>query len=309
LSAGLAVCLGPAPVSAAELWRALLTGLDALPPAIAEVRLPRIACGALVGASLAVAGAILQTALRNPLADPGIVGVTAGAGLAALVAILFFPERPAAAPPFAFVGGLASIGLVMVLGFAPGRVASPLRLVLSGVGVQAICFAGVALLSFLFADRAPAFAAFMVGSLNGLGWADAALVALPAALGLGLAFLSIRPLDVLLLDDATAGGLGVAVRRARLLAGSLAALLAAAAVCVAGLVGFVGLVVPNGIRLLVGPAHARLLPLSAIAGAALVLLADTLARTLVAPVELPVGALLAMIGGPYFLAVLWRRLA
>jgi iron complex transport system permease protein len=118
-----------------------------------------------------------------------------------------------------------------------------------------------------------------------------------------------RRLDVLLLDDATASGLGVAVRRARFAAGALAAWLTAAAVSVAGLVGFVGLVVPNGVRLLVGPEHRSLLPASALAGAALVLLADTAARTLAAPIELPVGALLAAIGGPAFLALLWRKLA
>src|SRR5690606_7968318 len=158
-----------------------------------------------------------QTAVRNPLADPGIVGVSAGAGLAALLAILFFPALPWLVPVLAFGGGLAAVAAVLALGFRGGRGGGPLRLVLSGVGVQAICFAGPALLSFLFADRAPASAAFLVGSLNGLGWRDAAIVAVPAALGLGLALVAARPLDLLLLDDATAGGLGVSVRRARLL--------------------------------------------------------------------------------------------
>jgi len=305
----LAVSLGPSAVTLSELLRAILAGPAALPPSIAEVRLPRVACGAAVGAALAVSGAVLQTAVRNPLADPGIVGVTAGAGLAALGAILFFPEEPALVPGFAFAGGLAAIALVMALGLRSGRLAGPLRLVLSGVGVQAICFAGASLLSFLYADRAPAFAAFVVGSLNGLGWADLSRVAPPVLVGLAIALAAVRPLDLLLLDDATAGGLGVAVRRARLLASALAALLAAAAVSVAGLVAFVGLVVPNGVRLLVGPAHARLLPLCALAGATLVLCADAAARTLFAPVELPVGALLALVGGPYFLVVLWRKVA
>lgn len=308
-SLAIALRVGAVEVSTLDLLRAALRPDVELPPAVRDVRLPRVACGAAVGAALAVAGAVLQTALRNPLADAGIVGVTAGAGLAALVGILFLPALPALVPPLAFFGGLAAVSLVIGLGFRHGGLRTgPLRLVLSGVAVQAVGFAGVALLSFLYADRAPSFTAFLVGSLNGRGWHEAQLVAVPALVGLGAAALVARPLDVLLLDDASAGGLGVAVRRARFLAAALAAWLAAAAVSVAGLVGFVGLVVPNGLRLLVGPRHRALLPASALGGAALVLLADAAARTLVAPVELPVGALLALIGGPYFLFVLWRKL-
>lgn len=309
-AAAIALRVGAVEVSTLEIARAALRADVELPPAVRDVRLPRVVAGALVGAALAVAGAVLQTALRNPLADAGIVGVTAGAGLAALVGILFFPALPALVPPLAFAGGLAAVALVMALGFRHGGLRTgPLRLVLSGVAVQAVGFAGVALLSFLYADRAPAFTAFLVGSLNGRGWNEVQLVAGPALAGLAAAALATRPLDVLLLDDATAGGLGVSVRRARFLAAALAAWLAAAAVAVAGLVAFVGLVVPNGLRLLVGPGHRALLPASALGGAALVLLADAAARTLAAPIELPVGALLAMIGGPYFLFVLWRKLS
>jgi iron complex transport system permease protein len=309
VSAALAASVGAVDVSLVDAVRAAWRTDVELSPVLRDVRLPRVASGAAVGAALAVAGAVLQTALRNPLADAGIVGVTAGAGLAALVAILFFPALPALVPVLAFAGGLVAVGSVVALGFRhSGLRTGPLRLVLSGVAVQAIGFAGVALLSFLYADRAPSFAAFLVGSLNGLGWRDAALVAVPTLLGLGIAALAIRPLDVLLLDDATAGGLGVSVRRARLAAAALAAWLAAAAVSVAGLVGFVGLVVPNALRLVVGPGHRALLPASALGGAALVLLADTISRTVVAPIELPVGALLALLGGPYFLVILWRKL-
>lgn len=308
-AAAIALRVGAVEVSTLEIARAVLRADVELPPAVRDVRLPRVVAGALVGAALAVAGGVLQTALRNPLADAGIVGVTAGAGLAALVGILFFPALPALVPPLAFAGGLAAVALVMALGFRHGGLRTgPLRLVLSGVAVQAVGFAGVALLSFLYADRAPAFTAFLVGSLNGRGWNEVQLVAGPALAGLLAAALATRPLDVLLLDDATAGGLGVSVRRARFLAAALAAWLAAAAVSVAGLVAFVGLVVPNGLRLLVGPQHRALLPASALGGAALVLLADAAARTLATPIELPVGALLAMIGGPYFLFVLWRKL-
>jgi iron complex transport system permease protein len=185
----------------------------------------------------------------------------------------------------------------------------PLRLILSGVAVQALFFAGVALLSFLFADRAPAFVAFTVGSLNGRGWPDV-LPALPAMLAGGAVAAAVaRPLDVLLLDEASATSVGVRVRAARLGAAALAALLAAAAVSIAGLVAFVGLVAPNSVRLLVGPSHARLLPLSALAGAVLVVVADTAARSVAPPTELPVGALLALVGAPFLIFLASRRLA
>lgn len=307
-SALLAAQVGAVEIGAVEAVRASLDPAHPLHPVLWDVRLPRVVCGLLVGAALAVGGALLQTVVRNPLADPGVIGVSAGAGLAALATIVLFPEHVALVPVAAFAGGLASIALLLALAWARGRVAGPLRIVLSGVALQAVCFALISMLTFAFADRAPAFVSFLVGSLTGLGWGDAAIVAVPTGLGLAAALLSTRVLNLLLLDDATAGGLGVSVRRARLGVSSLSALLAAGAVSVAGLVGFVGLVVPNGVRVLVGPDHRFLLPLSALGGATLVLLADALARTALSPLELPVGALLALVGGPCFLVLLWRRL-
>lgn len=304
-----AVRLGAVETSTADVFRAIADPDHPLHAVVWDVRLPRVVAGLAVGAALSVGGALLQTVVRNPLADPGIVGVTAGAGLAAMVMLVLFPHQVAWLPVVAFLGGLSTIGLLLLLAWSRGRVAGPLRIVLSGVALQAIFMACVAVLTFVFADRAPAFVAFLVGSLNGLGWAEVGAVAVPTALGLVAAFASVRLLNVLLLDDATASGLGVSVRRARFGASSISALLAAGAVSVAGLIGFVGLVVPNGVRVLVGPDHRRVLPLAALGGAALVVLADTAARAALSPLELPVGALLALIGGPYFMILLWRRLA
>ncbi|MFO0688338.1 MAG: iron ABC transporter permease [Myxococcota bacterium] len=304
----LAATQGAADLSVRELLGALLDAAHPLRAVVWDVRLPRAVCAAMVGLDLALAGALLQTAVRNPLADPGVLGVTAGAGLGALVVILFLPEQAALVPWAAFAGGLGAIGAIVALVFSKPGQTGALRIVLSGVALQAVLFAGIALLTFAFADRAPAFAAFMVGSLNGTGWSDAGRMLLPSLIGIAGVALSRRTLDVLLLDDGAAGGLGVSVLRARFVAAGLAALLAAAAVSAAGLVGFVGLVVPNGLRLLVGPDHAALLPASALAGAALVLLADTVSRTAMAPIELPVGALLSLLGGPYFLFILWKKL-
>ena len=298
---------GAARVPLAELPRALI---DAAHPAHAilwDVRLPRVVVGALVGAALAVAGTLMQAAVRNPLADPGLTGVTAGAGLGGMLAIVLWPEHPVLVPMLAYAGSLLALAAVLGTAWGGARVAGPLRLVLSGVAVQAIIFSLLALVNFVFADRAPAFVAFTIGSLAGAGWDEAVRIVLPVAVGAGVALLFARTLDLLLLDDGSAGGLGLAVARARIGTACLAALLAAAAASAAGLVGFIGLVVPNWVRVVTGPTHRVLLPLSLLAGATLLVLADAAARTVAAPLELPVGALLALIGGPYFLWILWSR--
>jgi iron complex transport system permease protein len=303
-----AVMVGAARIPLAELPAALGDPAHGGHRVLWQVRLPRVVAGMLVGAALGLAGALMQAVVRNPLADPGLMGVTAGAGLGGLLGIVLWPERPALVPALAFAGGLAAVAVVLAAAWTR-RTAGPLRIVLSGIAVQAILFSLVALVTFFFADRAPAFVAFTIGSLAGLGWDDARLVALPVVAGSGLALLSTRTLDLLLLDDDSAAGVGLGVGRARAVASCLAALLAGAAVSVAGLVGFVGLVVPNWVRVLVGPGHRALLPLSCLGGATLLVVADTAARTVAAPLELPVGALLALVGGPYFLFVLWRKLA
>ncbi len=305
----LAATQGVAGLSLPGLFAVLANADEPMHRVLWDVRLPRLICSAGVGASLAIAGLLLQTTVRNPLADPGILGVTTGAGVGGLVLLIFFPDLAAALPFAAFVGGVAAVATVLALAWTNNNNVGPLRMVLSGVALQAMLFAVIALLTFAYADRAPAFAGFTVGSLNGTGWSDARILAVPTLAGFGLACLMIRSLDVLLLDDASAGGLGLAVRHTRMIAACVAALLAAGAVSVAGLVSFVGLVVPNGMRLLVGPTHGALLPACAIAGAALMVLADTVARTVLSPLELPVGAFMALIGGPYFLYLLWKKLS
>lgn len=299
---------GAVEISVMEVVRSAIDTEAEFAGVIWNVRFPRLFCAVLVGANLAVAGTLLQTTVRNPLADPGILGVSAGAGVGALVVILFFPGHSTLVPWAAFLGGIASVATLLGLAWSGAKAPGTLRIVLSGVALQAILFAAIALMSFAYADRAPSFSAFMVGSLNGLGWNETKLLLLPTALGLSLALLMIPTLNILLLDDGAASGLGVPVEAARVGAACIAALLTATAVSVAGLVGFVGLVIPNGMRLLVGPDHRALLPISALGGATLVVLADTFARISLAPLELPVGALLSLIGGPYFLYLLWRKL-
>ncbi len=304
----LSASVGAAQLALRELPSALSDVAHPQHALLWDVRLPRIAGGAVVGTALGAAGVLLQTVVRNPLADPGVLGVTAAAGMAGLISIVWFPERGALTPLAALIGGAAAACLLPMASLGAGRGLSPLRIVLTGAALQAFFFAGIALITFLFADRAPAFAAFTVGSLSGIGWRDVVTAAVPSGIGIAAA-LSLAPaLDVLLLDDASAAGVGLAVLRTRLTAAAIAALFAAAAVSCAGLVSFVGLVVPNAVRLWVGPGHRVLLTGTALGGAALVVWADALARTLSAPLELPVGVLLAGIGAPYFLHLLWRKL-
>jgi iron complex transport system permease protein len=310
LAAALAAsaAIGGVSLSLSRVVSGLVDARDPLHALLWDVRLPRIAGGALVGASLGVAGVLLQTVVRNPLADAGLLGVTSGAGFGGLLAIVLRPESTLLPSFAAFGGGLVAVIALPLLAARGARAPSALRLVLTGAALQATFFAGIAVLTFLFADRAPSFAAFTVGSLSGTSWGELRIAAPPIALGLAASALLARALDALLLDDAASAGIGLAVLRARLAAASIAALLAAAAVGVAGLVGFVGLVVPNAARLWIGANHRFLLVAAALGGAALTVAADTLARRLAAPLELPVGALLAGLGAPYFLWLLWRKL-
>lgn len=287
--------------------RILLDAQDPLHVVVFDVRLPRTLVALCVGAALACSGALLQTVVRNPLADPALLGVSAGAGVGALIGILFHPNSAAWLPAFAFAGAAIALAGVLGASFVGNVRAEPLRIILSGAAMQAILFSVVSLLMFLFAERAPAFIAFTVGSLASVGWTELRIVALPVLAGLIVVWTLASSLDVMLLDDDTARGLGVPVTVLRIGACGLASLLAAAAVSVAGLVGFVGLVVPNMLRLAVGPKHGSLLPLTALGGGVLVLGADLVARTVAAPVELPLGSFLALIGGPTLQMLLWRR--
>lgn len=306
-TAAFSVTRGAVHVPLRALVPAAMDAAHPLHTVVWDVRLPRVVVAALTGASLAVAGCLLQTVVRNPLADPALLGVTAGGGAAALLAIVFWPAS-GYLPVFAFGGALAATAAILLLAFSGAR-SGPLKIILCGVAVQSVLFSLIALITFFYADRAPSFVAFTVGSLNGSGWNEVRLVLLPSVVGIAIALAASRPLNILLFDDATAGGIGLNVAQVRLGAAALAALLAAGAVCVAGMLGFVGLVVPNLVRVVSGPDHRTLIPLSLLAGASLMILADLVARTAVAPLEVPVGALLALIGGPYLLFLLRRKLA
>ncbi|WP_020618810.1 FecCD family ABC transporter permease [Paenibacillus daejeonensis] len=295
---------GSVSVPLQEIWPAL-TGHSNYSTIVFDLRLPRILIGLLVGASLAAAGAILQGVMRNPLADPGIIGVSAGGGLAAVITMVVLPQFSYLLPAAAFLGAFGAS--LVVYAFAWDKGSAPVRIVLAGVAVNAMLGAVMNGIMVLYSDRVQAVLPWLSGGLNGRSWHHLSFMAPYAIVGLLLALLAIKPANLLLLGDDSAQLLGQKVERQRLLLILLSSLLAGAAVSVAGLVGFVGLVVPHAIRLLLGDDYRYLMPLSMIGGAALVVLADTTARTWFDPVELPVGILLAVIGGPFFLILLRKR--
>jgi iron complex transport system permease protein len=279
-----------------------------------HIRLPRVLLGALVGGALGVSGAVMQGLFRNPLAEPGLVGVSAGSALCAVAFIVLgggLALRPlvqayglAAA---AFLGGLGTTFLVYRLATSGGRTAVA-TLLLAGVALAALAGAGTGLLLFLADDAQLRTVTFWtLGSLGGATWTALAAAGPLLLLSLLAAPTLARSLNALLLGEAEAYHLGVRVERAKRWAVLVAALGVGAAVAVSGVIGFVGLVVPHLGRLALGPDHRRLLPASALLGAILLLLADLAARTVVAPAELPIGIVTALAGAPFFLWLLLRE--
>ena len=274
---------------------------------VMDLRLPRALVALGVGAALAVAGVIFQGLTRNPLAAPEILGVTAGANVAAVMVIVVLPATPIVLlGAAAFAGALAATALVYALAWRGGS--SPARLVLVGIGVTAVGYAIVtavigAVDELVYASQ---LVVFTVGSVYGTGWSELAVLAPALAILLPLALAGARHLDALRLGDALARGLGARVERERLLLLLVGTALAASAVAIAGPVSFVGLMAPHIARRLVGGSHASLVPVAAAVGGTIVIVADALARTLFAPIDVPVGVMTAVVGAPYLIALLYR---
>jgi iron complex transport system permease protein len=290
--------------------RAAATGGDAL--IVLQVRLPRLLLGLLIGAALASSGALMQGLFRNPLADPGLVGVSTGAALAAAATIvlgekLIGPLPFSALPIGAFAGGLLTMLGLYLVSTRGGRT-SIATMLLAGVAFAALAGAGMGLFSYLSDDRQLRDLTFWtLGSLSGATWTKVVAVTpfvLPTLLA--MPFLA-RGLNALSLGEAEAFHLGVPVQRVKALAILLVAVAVGASVAAAGMIGFVGIVVPHVLRLIGGADHKMLLPASSLLGAVLLVAADTVARTIAAPAELPIGILTAAIGAPFFLWLLLRR--
>jgi len=275
-----------------------------------QVRLPRILVGMVIGAALASGGATIQGVFRNPLADPSIIGVTVGGSLGAVIAISTGLVGKAlwALPLAAFVGAMSTALAVYVLSLSNGQ-PQPVTLLLAGIAMNALMGAGISAV-LLFTNRfieVQAMLSWLIGGLRGMGWAQLAAVAPPALATVTVMMIFTREINLLLLGDETAQSLGVNVARTRLALLGLACLATGAAVSIAGPIGFIGLVVPHILRLIVGPDYRVLLPASALGGAAFLVLADTAARLLLQPAELQVGIITALVGAPFFLFLLVRN--
>lgn len=320
VTVGVCLCVGAVPISphcaAAALWptRALDLPADCadLPLArtVLALRVPRVLLGLLVGSGLGLAGAVLQALFRNPLVDPGLIGVSAGAALFA-AASMVLGSGAAASPPLllaaSFTGGLLAAGGVQRLAHVGGRILIP-ALILAGVAINAVAGALIGILSYVASDaQLRSLTFWTLGSLGGATWPR---VLWAASLSLGASLVLLRlatPLHGLVLGEAAAAHLGIAIDALKRRALVCCVLLVASAVALCGMIGFVGLTIPHLVRLLVGPDPRRVLPAAAVGGGVLVLWADLISRSVVAPAELPVGTVTAALGSPFFLLLLLRE--
>ena len=307
LGAFLSLTKGSSVITMSQIVELLLNpGTDPQSQIIWNIRMPRTIVGALVGINLSLSGAILQAIMRNPLADPHIIGISSGAGLAGVVIMILFPALEYLITPVAFVGAMLAAICIYILAWKNGI--KPVRIILAGVAVSAFLSAGISGLMIFYSDRVHGALMWMVGGLAARSWPHVSIILPYAAIGLVLALASASYLNILQLGDEMARGLGVNVEVTRIVMTAIAALLAASAVSVVGLLGFVGLVVPHAARLLIGSDYRFLLPAAALLGVAIVTLSDTFARVVFAPIELPVGIIMAFLGAPFFLFLLRREI-
>ena len=305
----------PEYISFEEAFGAIFHGQGDLPDYYAdvfwEVRIPRVLLAAAVGAALACAGTAMQAVFRNPMADPFIVGVSSGASLGAVVASLTGLASIAVlgalmTPTLAFASALLTVFVVYYLGVVGGKVYVN-TLLLSGVAVAAFLGAMVSLLIYFAGQQYHRIIFWMLGSLSMASWTAVIVVVLAAVLGIVLVYISSRDLNALLLGEETAHNLGVDAEGLKTLMLVVAAVMTAAAVAFTGVIGFVGLIIPHMLRLVVGADHRILVPAATLSGAIFLIWADTVARAVIAPTELPVGIITALCGGPFFLYLLRRN--
>jgi len=301
---------GTVPLSPGQVWAGLRSAGAPAAVIVREVRAPRVLLAFLVGGSLGMCGAALQAMIRNPLAEPYLLGLSGGAGLGAVLAIASRAAGPWAVPVAAFIGALGAVALVYRLSLVSGRRLDPRVLLLSGVVVGSFF---IALMSsvMVLSDSAATRNAFLwlLGGFGSSSWQSLAVFAAYAAIPLGMLLLNARGLDLLALGEEPAQHLGVDVDRTMRVVYVCTALLTAASVAACGIIGFVGLVVPHAVRTVARPIHRTLLPLVFLAGGCFLVLCDVVSRVVVRPLELPVGVVTALVGVPLFALLLRRTLA
>ena len=308
-SLALGLAAGSVPLPPSEVWAGLWSANAASAPVVRELRAPRVLLAFLVGGSLGISGAALQALIRNPLAEPFLLGLSSGAGLGAVTALALEVGGSWGVPAAAFVGALAAVALVYRLSLVAGRRLDPRVLLLAGVVVGS--FAGALMSAILVLSPASGIRNAFLWLLGGFGsssWQAVAIFAAYAVVPLGLIAFHARDLDLVVLGEEPAHHLGAAVERTRRTVYLCTALLTAASVATCGIIGFVGLVVPHAVRTVARPLHRTLLPAVFLVGGAFMVLADVVARTAVRPLELPVGVVTALVGVPVFSLLLRRTL-
>lgn len=294
---------GACKISFFDVFKALFNYEEGLNRQIIwTIRFPRTLVAGLVGMCLALSGAILQGVMKNPLASPNIIGVSSGAGIAGIIILILFPSHMNLVTPFSFIGAFVTTMLIYILAWQNG--VKPMRMILAGVAVSAFLGAMINGLMIFFPDRVQGVVDFMVGGLAAKTWKHFRIIWPYALVGFILSMLFSKKLNILMLGDEIATSLGINVERIRFILIAVSSLLAGAAVSIVGLLGFVGLIVPHIARMIIGSDFRYLLPASALTGATLLMLCDTFARTIIEPVELPVGIIMAMLGAPFFLYLL-----
>ncbi len=298
--------VGSVKLGIGDIFSTLIKGDNKMVSTIVfQMRLPRNILAVLVGANLAISGCLLQSVMKNPLADPGITGVSSGASLFAIIVLLLLPQYTGMLPLIAFVGGAIACVLVYTMAWKNGL--KVIRVVLAGVAVNAIIGGFISLLTTLYSDRIQSALLWLNGSLASKTWADVRLVAIYSLIGLVLSLFCIRGSNVLNLSDEAATNLGFNVNKTRLGLSAVAVFLAATSTAIVGIISFVGLIVPHISRMIIGSNHKYSIPFSMVLGGIVLLVADTVARTLFGAIELPVGVVMSIVGGPFFLYLLRKR--
>ncbi|MCC3145866.1 iron chelate uptake ABC transporter family permease subunit [Halanaerobium sp. Z-7514] len=309
----ISLLLGSSYIPAADVF-AFLSGTQEISRTsaiiLAEIRLPRIILSFIVGAGLAAAGTVFQGVIRNPMVDPYIIGISAGAGTGVMLALLLGIEivfwNFSAVPAFAFLGALLTVFLVYNLAKV-GNKLPVLTFLLAGVAVSFILNSVMSFLMVIRTENLQQIVYWLMGSLAGSDWAAIKMILPYFIIGMVVIIYYLKDLNIILLGEESAGHLGVNVEKVKIILLGAASLITASVVSVSGSIGFIGLVVPHIARMIIGPDHRKLMPLAVLLGGAFLLITDSLARTIMAPLELPVGIITAMVGGPYFIYLLRRK--
>ena len=269
---------------------------------IRDIRIPRVIMGVLVGANLAVAGVLLQGVMGNPLADPGITGISSGASVVVMLVMLYFPGASASIPFYGFIGSMLACMVIYLLAWNNGI--SAIRIILAGVAVNAILGGVSSMISILNSENLTGVLSWLNGNLGKKSWSEVSMLAIYTVIGLALTIPLSKSCNLLALGDKNAKSLGYNPNVLRIIISVVAVFLAGISTAYVGVIGFIGLVVPHISRMIMGTDHKVLIPFSALLGSTLLLLADTLGRTITAPYEIPVGIVTTIIGGPFFLYLL-----